>query len=128
MHFYRSAVVLKTDVVAKSFHQENASAAKREDVFRGSRIGHFTVVESAALIGDPNGKLIVLFFQMNLDYFGFIAVVAVNDGIVNSFCDTDQNIAVYVRADAIAFGYACYPWFDHADARRLGRQFEHNGL
>ena len=128
MHFNGSAVVFKADVVAKPFHQENAPAPEGQNVFRSSGIRQFAMIESAALIRNAHRDLIILFFQVYLNQFRFIPVVAVNDGVVNGFCNTDQNVAVYIRTDAVAFCHARNPRFDRADTSGSGRQFENDSL
>ena len=128
MHFNGSAIVLKADVVAQPFHQENPPAPQGQNIFRSGWIRQFAMIEPAALVGDAHCDLIILLFQVHLNHFRFIPVVAVDDGVVNGFGDTDQNIAVYVWTDAVAFCHARNPRVDRAEAPWSGRQFENDSL
>lgn len=87
------------DFVRQLFHQKYTPASFGLYALGAGRVGQFKRIKAAAFIGDHKLNLMFLLMTRDHDLFLFIQPIAMDDGIVDRFSETDQDIGIEVLVD-----------------------------
>lgn len=87
------------DFVRQLFHQKYTPASFGLYALGAGRVGQFKRIKAAAFIGDHKLNLMLPLMTRDHDLFLFIQPIAMDDGIVDRFSETDQDIGIEVLVD-----------------------------
>lgn len=96
-------------------HNEDAASSDRGEVFFGSGVGYFAVIEAASFIFNPDGEVMVIAFGFYKDLFAQVGTIAVEDGVVDSFGKAKQHIVVYLPVKGMLTSQPIDERFDEAN-------------
>ncbi len=104
-HFHRAATFGEAAFIAQVVHQVEAAPTAFFQTIGAGRVRHLFRVETWAFVRNPDGQRIAQVAKRNADSFGTVTPIAVQNGISDGFCETDEYVAVSVRGKVVALGY-----------------------
>ena len=108
-------MVQKMNFIRQLLHQENTPATFSFDPLIARRIRQHKMIKSISFIGDDKLDLVLLFMTGNLDFLLFIETVTMDDRIVDSFGQADENVRIQIFIDMQTFHQVLDKGFNLAD-------------
>jgi hypothetical protein len=112
-------MVEEMDLIRELFHQEYTASSFHLNMILCGGIRDFVGVESASFIRDTQSYLVRFFAAGDYDIFVAVKPVAMLHGIVDSFCQADQDIGIQVRIYIQALDKVLHEVLDFANAARV---------
>ncbi len=89
-------MIQKMNFIGQLLHEEYSSATFRFDPLLAGRIRQLEGVKSISFVRDDKLDLVFLFMTGNLDFLFFIETVTMDDRIVDSFGQADENVWIQI--------------------------------
>lgn len=123
--FDGAPVITELYAVGKLLHNEHTAPPTFTKVLRTGGVGDIVGVKTTSLVTDPYRNTIGHTPRPDFDFFGFVALVAMTDGVGDGFRNTDQDIWIEIPANRIFPYKVVNERLYFADAVEIGWQFEH---
>lgn len=92
-------MVQEMDFIRQLFHQKYSTASFRLNTLFAGRVWKFKRIKTAAFVGDHKLNLVLPLMTRHHDLLMFVEPVAMDDGIVDRFGETDQDIGIEILVD-----------------------------